>query len=295
MATRITQTMLNSNMLRNLNTSMNKMSKLQEQSSTGRVISRPSDDPVVASRGMFYRTALNQNEQYQRNADQASAWMDTADQALDDVGLVMQRVKELVTQSGGVMDATSLNAIADEIDQLREQIGATANQTLGGYYVFAGTDSDNPPYDSATKTFVNTNTGDINFEVSEGVYLPVNVKGVDVFSSPSTTDNIFSLMTNISNTLRSGQSAASYTDEVDDKTRTVLSARTALGARVNRLELTQSRLESQNLNINTLMSDNEDADMSEVYTELKMQESVYQSALSIGARVIQTSLVDYLK
>lgn len=294
MATRVTQTMLNSNMLRNLNTSMQKMSKLQEQSSTGRVISRPSDDPVVASRGMFYRVALNQNEQYQRNAEQASAWMDTTDQALDDVGQVMLRVKELVTQSGSVLDATSLNAIAQEIDQLKEQIGVTANQTLGGYYIFAGTDSDNPPYNAATGTF-GGNDGDINFEVSEGIYLPVNVKGTDVFNSPSSTDNIFTLLTNISNQLKTGVSATSFLDEIDDKTNQVLSVRTALGARVNRLELTQNRLESQNLNINTLMSKNEDADMSEVYTDLKMQESVYQSALSIGARVIQTTLVDYLK
>ncbi|MED1791111.1 flagellar hook-associated protein FlgL [Brevibacillus nitrificans] len=294
MATRITQTMLNNNMLRNLNTSMNKMSKLQEQSSTGRVISRPSDDPVIASRGMFYRTALNQNEQYQRNADQASAWMDTADQSLDDVGQVMQRVKELVTYSGSVLDATSLEAIAQEIDQLKGQIGTAANQTLGGYYIFAGTDSDNPPYNPSTGVF-SGNDQDINFEISEGIYLPVNVKGADVFNSPSSTDNIFTLLTNISSKLRSGEQATDYLDEVDEKSNQILSVRTALGARVNRLELTQNRLDSQNLNVNTLLSNNEDADMSEVYTDLKMQESVYQSALSIGARVIQTSLVDYLK
>lgn len=294
MGTRVTQTMLNSNMLRNLNSSMQKMGKLQEQSSTGRVISRPSDDPVIASRGMFYRTALNQNNQYQRNAEQASAWMDTADQALDDIGQVMLRVKELVTQSGGALDSTSLNAIAQEIDQLKEQIGTTANQTLGGYYIFAGTDTDNPPYNSATGSFTGNNE-DVKFEVSEGIYLPVNVKGSDVFNNPSTKDNIFTLLTNISSKLKSGEAATNYLDEVDNKTNSVLSVRTALGARVNRLELTQNRLESQNLNINSLMSKNEDADMSEVYTDLKMQESVYQSALSIGARVIQTTLVDYLK
>ena len=64
---RVTQSMLSNNMLRNLNTSYNKMSKLQEQMNSGKLINRPSDDPVIAVKGMGYRVDLDKNVQYQRN------------------------------------------------------------------------------------------------------------------------------------------------------------------------------------------------------------------------------------
>lgn len=295
MAVRITQNMINNNMMRNLNNSMGKMDKLQEQASSGRKISRPSDDPVVATRGMFYRSSLMENEQFQKNVNEANAWMDTTDQALDDVNNILQRAKELVIQSGGTLDQDGFNAIASEMDQLREHLGNIANQSLGGKYIFAGNDTSNPPYDFATQVFTNQNTNDITLEVNKGIYMPINVRGVDIFSKPSANDNIIQVLSDISTQLRAGNSAASQITKVDEQLSNVLAERASLGARVNRMELIDERLKSEDLNLNKLMSSNEDADMAEVYTDLKMQESVHKSALGIGARIIQPSLLDFLR
>ncbi|MGM0710723.1 flagellar hook-associated protein FlgL [Brevibacillus parabrevis] len=295
MAVRITQNMLNSNMMRNLNNSMGKMDKLQEQASSGRKISRPSDDPVVATRGMFYRSSLIENDQFQRNVNEASAWMDTTDQAMDDVNTIIHRVKELVIQSGSTMNQDGYNAIAAEIDQLKEHLGNIANQSLGGKYIFAGNDTSHPPFDFATDTFTNQNSNDITLEVNKGIYLPINVKGVEVFSVPSTTDNIFQVLSDVSTQLRAGNNATSLIPKVDEQLSNVLAIRASLGARVNRMELIEERLGAEELNLNKLMSDNEDADMAEVITDLKMQENVHKSALGVGARIIQPSLLDFLR
>jgi len=75
----------------------------------------------------------------------------------------------------------------------------------------------------------------------------------------------------------------------------LLAARSTIGAKINRLELQRSRLESTQVSYTSLLAQNEDADIAEVIMNLKMQESVYQASLAAGARIIQPSLVDFLK
>lgn len=75
----------------------------------------------------------------------------------------------------------------------------------------------------------------------------------------------------------------------------VLSIRADVGARMNRVELTLNRLDSDNINFTKLMSDNEDMDMAEVIMRLKNEENVYRSSLGGGARIIQPSLIDFLR
>lgn len=96
---RVTQSMLSSNMLRNLNNSYSKMGKLQEQLTSGSKINRPSDDPVAAIKGMGYRTDLNKVEQFTRNMNQVNSWIDTTDESLGQVSEALKRVQELVTQA----------------------------------------------------------------------------------------------------------------------------------------------------------------------------------------------------
>lgn len=75
----------------------------------------------------------------------------------------------------------------------------------------------------------------------------------------------------------------------------VLSVRADIGARMNRAELTINRLESEEINFNTLMSENEDVDATEVIMKLQIEENVYRASLSAGARIIMPTLVDFLR
>ena len=94
---RVTQSMLSNNMLRNLNTSYSKMSKLQDQINSGRKFARPSDDPVAAVKGMDYRVQLDKIGQFTRNINEMKSWVDTTDSSLSDVTSALTRVQELVT------------------------------------------------------------------------------------------------------------------------------------------------------------------------------------------------------
>jgi len=296
MAIRVTQNMLNNNMLRNLHKSMYNMDKMQQQLSSGKKVSRPSDDPVVATRGMFYRSSLMENEQYQRNVDEVLSWMDLTDETLDEVGSVIKRISELLVYSGnGALSADDLRAMGAEVAELKKHLGVLANQQINGKYIFAGTDTDKPPYDEAAGDFTSTNGSDINLEISQNVFTAINVNGQNIFNFPDNANNIFKVLDNIITTLNSGGSAAQFQDKIQQQYDNLLAERAGLGARVNRIELVKDRLDAQEVNVNELMSTNEDADIAEVITNLKTQESVHRAALGAGARIIQPSLLDFLR
>lgn len=299
MAIRVTQTMLNNNMMRNLSRSMGQMDKYQEQLSSGRKVARPSDDPVVASRGMHYRTSLAQIEQYQRNASEAQSWMELSDKSLDEAGSILQRVRELTINSGNAaMQTDSFKAMAKEIAQIKEHLGSIANQTMGSRYIFAGTDTKSPPYNTTTGTFDNTNSQEIQLEMSEGVLVAVNLDPQQVFNYKGVTgteDNIFGLLDKMVADLNNGKNVMDHLSALDVQMDNIGAQRSTLGARMNRIELVQGRLGDQDLNVSKLMSENEDADVAEVITNLKTQENVHRAALGAGARIIQPSLLDFLR
>ncbi|GAB1530854.1 MULTISPECIES: flagellar hook-associated protein FlgL [Brevibacillus] len=295
MSMRVTQSMLNSNMLRNVNNSMGNMDRLQEQLSSGKKTSKPSDDPVLATRAMYYRSALMENDQYVRNVDEAESWMGATDSALDDVGNVLKRVQELMVASGNDdLSVEDRKVMASEIVELKNHLGTVANQTINGRYIFAGTDTDKPPYDVATGQFTNTNSSQINVEISQNTYSAINIDAQKVFNSPA-TNNIFMIMDKVISNLQTGVSSMPLMNDVKGQFENILTERAALGARVNRIELVQERLANSEVNITALKSKNEDVDEAEAITQLKTQENVHRAALSAGARIIQPSLLDFLR
>ncbi|MCZ0754412.1 flagellar hook-associated protein FlgL [Anoxybacillus sp. J5B_2022] len=293
---RVTQLMLTNNSLRNVSKSYDRLGVYQEQLSTGKKIQRPSDDPVVAMKGMYYRTSLTEIEQYQRNLSEVYTWMDNSESALDHTTQVLQRVRELVVQGkNGTLTPEDQQAIAREIEQLKSDLVQTANTKVAGKYIFNGTNIAQAPVTEQTSPnapLVQNNTDDFTVEVSKGIKLKANINPNNVFSQ-----ELFNTLQQLENTFK-GTSSGNLDNllkDLDDRMNSVLAERAELGARVNRLELVEQRLSTQQVIAQQMISDNEDADIEKVITDLKTQESVHRAALSVGARIIQPTLVDFLR
>ena len=294
---RVTQSMLSSNMLRNLNTSYGKMSKYQDQLNSGKVITRPSDDPVVAVKGMGYRVDVDKIGQFTRNLNEVNSWLDTTDEALDQVGTALHRVQELLTQAANdTNSADERKKIEAEISQIQQQIRDVANTKMGENYIFSGTNTSTPLYTDTALGTLSTAPGlekSIEMNVFDGVSMTVNTTGLQLFSG---IDNV---LTNVSNVLKTntstGTQIGALITNIQDQTGIVLEQRAVVGAKQNRAELMGNRLSLQEVNVTKQLSQNEDTDYSKTITEMVTQESIHQAALSVGSKIIQATLVDFIR
>lgn len=293
---RITQSMMSDRMLRNLSNSYSDLNKYSEQLSSGKKITKPSDDPVVATKGMSYRTEVRDVEQYKRNLSEAQSWIDNSDSALSNATSALQRIRELAVQaSNGTYEEGQRGNIAEEVDQLKEQLATIANTQVNEKYIFNGSATNTAPVainedGSATVDF---NSNAVNLTLSNGVDMKINVDGGAVFG-----EKLFNDLENFSAALRSDGSDEDldqYIGLIDENVNNLVNERADIGARMNRMDLVASRLGDQELSATELMSNNEDAEMEEVIMNLVSQEAVHRAAMSAGARIIQPTLMDFLR
>jgi flagellar hook-associated protein 3 FlgL len=304
---RVTQSMLSNNMLLNLNNSYSKMSKLQDQINSGSKITRPSDDPVIAVKGMGYRRDLGQVEQYTRNMNEVNNWIDTTDESLNQVGEQMKRVRELVIQAANDTNTPDERAkIKAEIDQIRQQIQDVGNTKIADRYIFSGTRTNQPLFENGKIDQAKVNSEDVVIEVYDGIQMKVNTPGAELFQ------NIDGMMGKISDLLDpnraggpatgeeignalGGVAAQSKGDDITAIHNKILEAQADVGARQNRVELMENRLSIREVSVTKQLSDNEDVDYAKAITEMVTSESIHQAALSVGAKIIQQTLVDFIR
>ncbi len=289
---RVTNNILITNLKRNLSNSLGKLNIAQNQLATGQRISKPSDDPAGIVDILRLKPRLAENQQYQENVDDAMAWMANSDESLDTMSAALNRMYELtVYAANGILADAELNSISAELQQISEEFKGIVNSTMGDKYIFAGTLMKQVVYD---ETGWHNNTSVTEYEISKGVTIPVNLHADQIFKVPQ---DIFQTTSDLIAAVEAGDSAAinASMDLVKQHQEQALSCRAQLGARMNRLELTDSRLKELEINYTSLRSDAEDIDPAQVMIDLKSQESVYQSALSVGARIIVPSLMDYLR
>jgi flagellar hook-associated protein 3 FlgL len=281
-------------MLRNISNSYERLGTYQDQLASGKKITRPSDDPVVAIMGMEYRENLEEVVQFNRNMDQVYVWMDNSDDALDKATQVLQRARELTVQaSNETLEGSQRSMIAEEIKQLNQQLVTIANTELGGKYLFNGTATTTKPVEvNGTKITVAAPEPNVYVEVSKGINIQVNSTPGKVFSQ-----GLFNDMQGLVADLESGGSEGinDYLTKIEGHLDNLLAERAELGARYNRVEMIENRLGSQEVIANRVLSENEDIDYEKVIMNLKTQESVHRAALAAGSRIIQPSLLDFLR
>ncbi|MDT9720505.1 flagellar hook-associated protein FlgL [Paenibacillus sp. ClWae2A] len=305
---RITNNMLSSQLLLNLNRNAQQMNNTQTQLATGRKINKPSDDPVGITYSLRYRAELSSNEQYQKNVDSAVSWLEFNDTVLNQAGNVMQRLRELTVQaSTGTNPQSALDSINEEVQQLKEQLVDISNSKLNGKYIFNGETYDVKPYefpsnpdgsfDTTNAASVVTDKGKINFIVGESVQLPINVDGNEVFGTSTEDDNLFVIMNTIMKALSDGdqKELSNQLDNIDSRMDKMLAIRSEIGAKTNRVDLMMGRLDDLGINLTNLQSKVEDADYAELAIQSKIQENIYNASLSAGAKIISPSLVDFLR
>lgn len=286
--------MIASHSLRNISQSYGRISASLEQMSSGKKISKPSDDPVIAQRGMYYRANLNEITQYNRNLSEAFLWMDNSEAAMEQANSNLQRIRELVVQASSDTNTVEDRlAIAKEIDQLKADLVEVAKTKVSERYMFNGTNVTEPPVaiDDAGNVTVNAADTAYLVEVSRGSQLKVNANLNALLGQ-----GLFDTISEISAELTGNDTDLdALLADLDGHMSAFSAERSDLGARYNRLELLESRIQYQEDLAAKALSDNEDVDLEKIITDYSNQKAVHEAALTVGANLIQRSLVDFLR
>lgn len=294
---RVTGSMQNLQLLKNLRNINTSMTQGQQQLATGQKISKPSDNPVGVTYQMRYDTDLARSDVFLSNANTGYEILSTMDSLLQQSSDILKRVRTLALQaSNGTYDAEQRKTIAAEVEQLKEQMVTIGNSTYNGKYLFNGQKTDQVPYTVDGAANEQTDSGQFYLNVSPAVKVPVSITGEVVFGQAG-TDNTFKALDDLINALQtnnvSGISAS--VDKIDAASDRLNISWSEIGARMNRFELMQNRIANEQVSLSEQRANVADVDYSEAIMDLKMKENVLQAALSTGARIMQTSLIDFMR
>ena len=292
---RVTERSITTQVLSNLQRNLSRGAQLQEQLSSGKQISRPSDSPTGTLTSMQLRSDTRANTQYSRNADDGQGWLDQLDTSLSDASTQVTVARNLTLQglNQGTSNPASREALAAQIDNIKDSLIGLANTKYLDRPVFGGTSTSATAYDP-TGTYIG-NDGQVARTVGANVKVRVDVNGPEAFGTGST--QLFTVLQGISASLRSNDPAALQAGLNDlDSARNLLTSKASdVGARSNRLTQAKGSAESRLLSLKGQLSDVEDIDLPKTIMEVKLQETSYEAALAAGAKVIQPSLIDYLR
>ncbi len=194
---RITNNMIVANTIKNLNNSASRVNEAQERVSTEKKISLPSDDPIIATRAIKYRSYVDTIEQYQKNTDDVTSWQSTTDGALSDLSDIMGQVRTLVVKaSSDTLSDTDKSAIKEQISELQQNAIDVMNTSYGGRYIFGGYSTGEAPYALESTGLTDSNGDSISTVTFKGKYLSL---GGVVDSSVSDSDIEDFCNTNASN------------------------------------------------------------------------------------------------
>lgn len=264
------------------------------QIATEKKINLPSDDPAIATRGIGFRREVAGVEQFKRNTNGMHNWMDNSDAALDKATQAMQQLKELGLQaSNGTYDTEERQMMMKEAEQIKEHLIDIGNTKVNDKYIFNGVDTGEKPIEKTNGEIeINHNDENVMIEVAKGIKLQANVNPENIFD-----EEVFNKIGRFiegldNNDMDEINNSIGEFDEAIDNT---VSARADLGARMNRLDLVENRLDEQEVIAKTTMTENESVDFEKAITNLMTQETMHRAALSAGSRIIQPSLVDFLR
>ena len=302
------------------------MSKINQQISTGKVINTVSDDPHKAIKIMNINNEIKYTEKYNSNIDETVGWMNTTDGALESTGNLLNEIKETILKVGnGTYSQNEMKSLNADINEKIKQLADTLNSTYGGKYLFAGTNVDDAPItvienpDGTVKLEFSKdkngqtipNTDDLKADISSGINIDYNISVGEILNikdGNGNTVNVLDEINNLStlmNDIANGdeQTAAKAKETLLNDTKGkidtlfdhVVNERTSLGVRVSTAEKIKELNDEDILNIQDVLSKTQDTDVVEKFIELKSAEMIYQASIQVGAKLIQPTILDYIR
>jgi flagellar hook-associated protein 3 FlgL len=298
----------------NLNSLNKTLYRQHAQVSTGRAFQKASEAPIRAVRSMGLTVQVERNEQYLVNIESArSAFQETED-SLMAISNSIQGIKDNVLRGlNATYNADERKILAKEVEQLKENVIVQLNKEYSNKHYFGG-------FNTASRPFTTNDTGDVLYngtllsdidadgfdklleeeifvQTGKSTQIGVSLPGVAIVGHGD--DNLFNVIDEIIANLESepadGETLNNLMANLDDFFTNVQNQISTVGSKARNLEVMQHQAEEVKLNLSDALSKERDIEIEEAIINFTMTEMVYQSALAMSARIVQPTLIDFLR
>lgn len=322
---RITTSMMSRNYMRSLNDATGALSKASIKSTNFRKFQSVSDNPAGATKAFQLRREFADNQNYLDNAEELDGRMKTAESAVLNVQEMIKDVRDRMLNSMNDPNQEDRAIFAKELKSIQGSILQEMNTSYSGQYLFGGTEGSEAPFvvgDDGRLLYrnqsvdndiamgklsservlvdlgfgIDANDGNSGFDAS----LPgINFLGFGKNQENGLSQNLYNLIGEIADYLVSDEYNAedmgNNITQFDSVSDNFLEKLTDMGSKSHNIEYTINRLKTAELNIKEKINYVEFVSPEEAISEFKMQEFTYRSTLAIGTKIIQPSLIDFMR
>ncbi len=277
----------------------------QAEVSSGKRILKPSDDVIGVRHALLNRARIAQVDQFMGNIELGRADLNMADSITGQVADRLLRAKELAVQLGdAVYGPESRAAAALEVDALIDEVVALGNTTFRGRHAFGGENTLELPFTRTgdAVSYAGTDNGVLRRISNDTPLVETTFSGTGLFfqdrdaTTNVTTNGVFNVLAQLKQAMESddAEGIANTLSSLDAEFDRFVATRTDFGARGERLNQVQERLEEERFQILDLQSTTEDVDLAEAISDLQLRQTALQATLGVAANILPVSLMDLL-
>ena len=301
---RVTNQSLSTQLQDTLQQALQRLNETQEQVTSGKRINRLADDPFGAVRSLDVQSLAASLDQYKKNIDAGLPVLNQTDSTLSDVDDVLTRAKEIAVQmANGAMSAADRASAASEVHELSQRLLSLGNFRFDNRYLFGGFANGAAPFTAAGGgATYNGDSGSISIQANGSTRVAINLPGDGVFQGVGVTggvdlfDTLSDLETALTaNDVSGANGVTAQIGRLDAGSNQIAAFRAQVGARIETLNTASQGLDTMQLKATQMRSNIEDVDTLKIYSDFARLQQAFQAALESSARVVQPSILDFIK
>ncbi len=302
---RVTRNMASRNFISYIQRQARDLLKTQQQIASQKRINKISDDPIGMGHVLGYRSRLAAMDQYQENIAQGITRLEFNDQNLDLASDLVSTARRLAEQySGAAVSAEDKQLAAYQVKDIYDHVMQLANSRFEGNYIFSGHATDTVPFsrDADFNATYHGDDGQVRIMVAENTEVRIDADGSKIFQNAANGGvNIFDELKNLIDGLENSDPVAGSA-QIKSTVSTLYNGRQQINDRraeyapaVYRLQATGDYWTQLKPKIQEALAATEQADIPKAIVEMKNLETAYETTLATAARIIQPSLMDFLR
>jgi flagellar hook-associated protein 3 FlgL len=296
---RISDILISNNYLNSLNGTKSKIERLGSQLASGVKVSKPSDSPSGTAKILRFYNQLTQSDVYSKNISNSISFLNETTFAMENIQSELVKVLTNITELSNAANSENLDSFADQIDLSLDAILNSANSQYDGKYLFGGTDFSSVPYGfsddlSSVELKVSDVSGIQKVKVSQNILQKINMTGTEVFGAIG-DDDIFNTLIGIRDNLRLGIKPTEEQENiVKNFNKETLDRIAETGNNINHLYDAEELITNQRVNLEELLSKEQEVDAVKATMELQNLDYVLQLSYQIAAMFHPKSILDFL-